>query len=331
PGPAMYKVGQIEELVNHILMFASRSALYNCLLVCKSYYYAAIPNLWEEIPSAWPLLHLLGGIERIEGIPGVSPEAWKFTSCPVNSDWELFADRAKYVKIISRPNPSWSRGTMDYHDPWMGREDTDEDETIDVCRDRSSIHPLALVQLMDNPAAASNGSFSKKALLPNLEHLEFTFSRFQAPPEAFVPLLGPNLKSLRLFYHLCSRMRVDREGVVGQQRLIRQGLQALAEYAGELSLEELEVSLECLLFLGGEYQDINNACIQVLRRFKYLHRLQTPPFARHEQLALALQSFSRPRSLAVAFERAQELFSFVTVFAPNHPNIEVLELEHRND
>lgn len=60
--PATYVAGQIPELVDLILGFASKPSLYNCLFVCKAYSNIAKKHIWRDLPSAIPLLKLLGPI-----------------------------------------------------------------------------------------------------------------------------------------------------------------------------------------------------------------------------------------------------------------------------
>ncbi|KAG8981550.1 hypothetical protein FRB90_007168, partial [Tulasnella sp. 427] len=48
------------EIIDHILSFASRSALFNCLFTCKAYSDFAKSHLWRHLDTAIPLLDLLG-------------------------------------------------------------------------------------------------------------------------------------------------------------------------------------------------------------------------------------------------------------------------------
>ncbi|KAG8964927.1 hypothetical protein FRC05_003533 [Tulasnella sp. 425] len=314
PTLAMYTVGQMAEIMEVILSFASRSSLYNCTLVCKSYHDIAIKYLWRRLPSAWPLLRLLGSIELLEFADGFVPtygqEPW----------------------VIARRTPSWSRGTMDYynaqHVSAKGEEDDGEgDESGDCCYSRCRMHRDTLQQIVQHQYSASGGAL-RAPLVPNLEHLEFTFSRCLAPPGAFTPLLGPKIKSLSLLYHLCPRMFDDFDG---PKRLIQQGLQELAEFEGEIHLKRLEISLQYLTGLLGPHQDINNAFVLVLERHTQLCHVKSPPFSRHNVLVSGLRHLNNLRSLSVAFETAGQLMAFVTAFAPEHPNIRVLDLAHRSN
>ncbi|KAG8964925.1 hypothetical protein FRC05_003531 [Tulasnella sp. 425] len=73
--PATYAVGQIPELVELILGFASKLSLYNCLFVCKAYSNIATKHIWRDLPSAIPLLKLLGPILTM-GEPGLTNPSW---------------------------------------------------------------------------------------------------------------------------------------------------------------------------------------------------------------------------------------------------------------
>ncbi|KAG8985651.1 hypothetical protein FRB90_004525, partial [Tulasnella sp. 427] len=48
------------EIIDHILSFASRRALFNCLGTCKAYSDLAKSYLWRHLETAIPLFDLLG-------------------------------------------------------------------------------------------------------------------------------------------------------------------------------------------------------------------------------------------------------------------------------
>ncbi|KAG8957359.1 hypothetical protein FRC00_004083 [Tulasnella sp. 408] len=321
---AIYTAGQMAEIVDVIFSFASRSSLYNCALVCKSYHDIAIKHLWRKLPSAWPLLRLLGDVQEL----GEYVRAWRFITTPSQSSWENFHKFARYVEVIARTTPSWSKGTLDYVDPATGDEDTEEGgRWSDPCYRGYYIHQATLDQIVQHQYSA--GGALRMPLLPNLEHLEFTFSRWRAPPGAFVPLLSPKLKALILSYHGCWRLSNDNANVARVQRLIRQGIQELAEFEGEIPLERLELSVQASGYIAVRYQEIDEAFIMALKRYTNLRRVKAPTFLRHDDLVSGLRHLRHLQSLSVTFETPEILMSFAKLFAPEHPEIRHLELDYR--
>ncbi|KAG9045391.1 hypothetical protein FS837_006382 [Tulasnella sp. UAMH 9824] len=325
---AIYTVGQIAEIVEVILSFASRPSLYNCALVCKSYHDIAINYLWRRLPSAWPLLRLLGNIQEFQDFR----REWRFVTTPSQSNWENFDKFARYVELIARNTHSWSRGTLDYNynDSAMGDEDTEEG---DRCCDRSRcysgyhIHQTTLDQIVQHQCSA-RGEL-RTPLIPNLEHLEFTFSQFPAPHKAFVPFLGPRLKALIISYHGCG-WAISYDGEVEPvQRLIWQGIQELAGFEGEIPLERLEISIQTAEYFPLPHQQLDEAFLSALKRYTKLRRVKAPSFVRHDDLVAGLRNLPRLQSLSVTFEGPEVLMSFVKLFAPENPGIRHLELGYR--
>ncbi|KIO23581.1 hypothetical protein M407DRAFT_9364 [Tulasnella calospora MUT 4182] len=323
----MDTLGQIAEIIDVILSFTSRSSLYNCALVCKSYHDIAIKYLWRTIPSAWPLLSFLGIVCPEFDIDGIT---WRFSTTPSQSSWESFDKFAKYVEVIARRTSSGPRGTMDYR---FGPSDLgydgieEEDGFTDRCCGRDCIDRVTLNQITQHQYSA--GGALRTPLIPNLERLDFTFSQFRAPPETFVPFLGPKLKKLTLSYHSC--MRISDQYLILLQRLIRQGLQELAKFESEIPLENLEISVQASNYSAMRYQEINEAILLVLERYTKLRRLKAPTFLRHDGLVSGLRHLSHLQSLSVTFKNPEVLMSFLKSFCPEHPNIRHLELEHEND
>ncbi|KAG9045392.1 hypothetical protein FS837_006383 [Tulasnella sp. UAMH 9824] len=323
---AIYTVGQMAEMIDVIFSFASRSSLYNCALVCKSYHDIAIKHLWRRLPSAWPLVRLLGDIQEW----GDYVRAWRFITTPSRSSWGNFDKFARYVEVIARTTPSWSKGTLDYvdDDSASGDEDTEDGgRWSDPCFRGCYIHETTLDQIMQHQYSA--GGALRTPLIPNLEHLEFTFGRYRAPPKAFVPLLGPKLKALVLLYHGCWRFTHYNEDATRLQRLILQGIQELAGFEGEIPLERLEVFVQASGHIAVRYQEIDEAFLLALKRYTKLRRVKAPTFLRHDDLVSGLRHLHYLQSLSVTFESPELLMSFVKLFAPEHPNIRHLELEYR--
>ncbi|KAG9045390.1 hypothetical protein FS837_006381 [Tulasnella sp. UAMH 9824] len=322
----MYTVGQLAEIVDVILSFSSRSSLYNCALVCKSYYGVAIKYLWRRLPSALPILSLLGDIEYF----GPYVNKWTFATTPSQSSWENFHKFARHVEVIAGRAQTWSRGTLDYDYDDSARGD-EHPEQLKRCWDRCYggcyIDQTTLDQIVQHQYSA--GGAIRTPLIPNLEHLEFTFSRFPGPPKAFLPLLGPKLRTFILLYHTCGLLIPYEGDTAARQRVISQGVRELAEFEGEIPLERLELSVQASQTFAVGYQEIDEAFLLALKRYTKLRRVKAPTFHRHGDLVSGIRHLRHLRYLSVTFQNPEVLTSFVKLFAPEHPDILHLELEYR--
>ncbi|KAG8893584.1 hypothetical protein FRC00_010326, partial [Tulasnella sp. 408] len=213
----------------------------------------------------------------------------------------------------------------------MDDEDPEEDDRCEErCYGTCYIHQTTLDQIAQHQY--STGGALRTPLIPNLEHLEFTFSRFPGPPNAFLPLLGPKLKTFILSYHTCELLVPYDEDVAGRQRVICQGVRELAEFEGEIPLERLEISVQARKYFAMACQEIDDAFLLALKRYTRLRRVKAPTFLRHDDLVSGLRHLLHLQYLSVAFENPEVMMSFVKLFAPEHPDIRHLELEyHRAD
>ncbi|KAG8942073.1 hypothetical protein FRC04_003876 [Tulasnella sp. 424] len=358
--PATYAVGQIPELVDRILGFASKPSLYNCLFVCKAYSNFATKHIWRDLPGAIPLLKLLGPIVTFDR-PGQSP-SWGFRTPPSQTQWANFHAHAKYVKTISQPSqPSrtWEHGTTDYAWPVEQVLQSYRELVVDspfgppCCMPASrpiSYHALQTLQAQNwdalYPESESHWTQSISQplrLTPNLERLTFTFGNDDmapSPSASFEPFLTPKLTTLNLLFHVCPQ-KTSR--IFGEDLLIgmiSDSLDYLAAFSCSLhhhqtplrDLLRLQICMDSQeLVLSPGYCEVNDAILDLLDSCTQLRYLKLPPFLEHGRLLSSIQKFSQLSSLSVSFDAPQEMVSFAQGIASALPNLRKLGLGHRGD
>ncbi|KAG8956123.1 hypothetical protein FRC00_005057 [Tulasnella sp. 408] len=353
-GAAAHAVGQLPELVELILSFASESLLYSCLFVCKAYSSIAKKYIWRELPEAIPLLSLLGPIITT-GQPNSPSASWvsfppalhlspprlkvatfkTFRTPPTTSQWENFNTYAKYVKIIAPDYLTWSQGTTD-HDWPLDQAEYSESSSVDGERCCSpakcpiSDDALAVLLSQDKEVPHLHAPLSAQfPLAPSLELLTFTFGSPYAPATSFLPFIGPQLAILNLLYHVCLT-HIASDGLI---RRISESLRALAVFFSTYGplpvLQRLQICLDNkhLLITPG-YEAINEAILEVLDGCTQLRYIQLPPFSRHEHLLSKLQKFTQLTSLTVSFRTSAEMTLFAEGLVSSHLDLRRLRLAH---
>ncbi|KAG8985652.1 hypothetical protein FRB90_004526 [Tulasnella sp. 427] len=335
------------EIIDHILSFASRRALFNCLVTCKAYSDLAKSHLWRHLETAIPLFDLLGptNYTALVGCPKVS---WNFNRKPLASQWETFAHYARLVKTIA-PNAStdpdsWLiKGTTDriwpeaecesymaLHRDWQrnGHRDLQRDMPFDP-----SISVGALQTLHSIPIEFAGDQVLRSIpnLTPNLEHLDFVFVDVKATsPWAFVPFLGPKLRSLSL------RFRVGGIDTAPVAACMIGSFRALARALSfpQSTIESLR-TLEIRTVRSGAFpfrsSEVDAAFLELLSHCSTVRELHyTPRLIQHDAFLSTIQNhLPNLASLSVCIDDPSNLASFASRLALVRPEIEELHLSHQ--
>ncbi|KIO23587.1 hypothetical protein M407DRAFT_26959 [Tulasnella calospora MUT 4182] len=323
--------GQIPELVDLMMSFASEPLLYDCLFVCKAYNSIAKKYLWEKLSSAIPLLSLLGPIITT-GKPDSPSASWNFRTPPNKSQRENLNEHAKLVKAIAPMDCPWMYGTTDYS-RHLDQSKYGRPDAILCCNPAKcpmSLDALAIIESPEtgvpHPQPQSIGRFS---LIPNLEHLTFSFGNPYTAPNSFLPFIGPKLETLNLHYHICLK-NIAGGHLIG---CVSESLQLLAmpfSTHGPLPfLQRLQICLDNrYLAINLGYEAINEAILNVLDGCKHVRDIELPSFSSHERLLSKLRELSHLATLTVSFNTDGEMMLFAEGLASSHLNLRKLRLAH---
>ncbi|KAG8906956.1 hypothetical protein FRC01_007854 [Tulasnella sp. 417] len=334
---AAYTVGQIQNLVELILSFASERLLLNCLWVCKAYNHIANKYLWKELSNADLLLELLGPIIDI-GEASTPSTSWDFSAPPTSSQWESFDKRARYVKSIT----SWAWGYQSTTDRYRPSDEPSDDQTSCSCLDECPMSRDALATLelrqkdVRHPGSPAG---TRSPLLPNLERLTFMFGNLYGPSTSILPFIGPKLVTLTLLYQVCI------EGITSGRlnAFISESLHALALFFsthGPLpSLQRLKIGMEefsMFSIIAGydvieratEYDPIDEPVLGLLDWCPYLQYLELPTFSRHERLLAYLRKLPQLIFLTASFQGSEGMMLFAEGLAASNPSLRKLRLGH---
>ncbi|KAG8910336.1 hypothetical protein FRC01_006388, partial [Tulasnella sp. 417] len=338
---AAYKVGQIRELVELILSFASKHLLSRCMLVFKAYNQIAKKYLWQELRHVGMLLNLLGTITPI-GEACTPSSSWDLDTPPTDSQWENFDAYAQYVKSIT----SWSESECNGTTELRHSEELDcafNKHTHCGCLEYRTISRAALAMLearqkkVSHPASPS---VTRCSLLPNLERLTFVFKSLYTTSTAFLPFIGPKLVTLDLLYHLCPEDVASGRLIA----LMSESLGALALFFsthGPLPfLKRLKIGMKIVHWYSRRpepdlihqaftmYGAIDDVLLNVLGLCPHLQYLELPPFSKHKRLLGNVLKLPLLTDLAVSFQNSEEMMLFAEGLASSHVNLRKLRLGH---
>ncbi|KAG8984064.1 hypothetical protein FRB90_005589, partial [Tulasnella sp. 427] len=330
------------EIIDHILSFASRPALFNCLFTCKAYSDFAKSHLWRRLPTAIPLFDLLGPTSYT-GLVQCLQVSWKFNRSPLESQWETFAHYAQLVKSIGpacaytmgHPSIGYSRGTTDRPMP-----QAESQIYLSLHKDRSwaryfdpSISVEALQTLHTIPIEFAGDQVTRSIfnLTPNLEHLDFVFLDVRTTsPWAFAPFLGPRLRSLRLWFpEDDSRPEAVTACIIGSFKVL---IKALSFSQSSITaLQTIEIRLANPKMHVVRSSEADTALLELLdhcpalRKLHYGPRLGSQRDAFLSKIQIHLPDLV---SLSVCIDDVNDLTSFASRLSLIRPEMEELHLGH---
>ncbi|KAG8982584.1 hypothetical protein FRB90_006693 [Tulasnella sp. 427] len=271
-----------------------------------------------------------------------------FNRNPLASQWETFARYARLVKTIA-PNASthqnsWLiKGTTDRIWPEAERASymaLHRNWQRSVHRDLRWGMPFdpfinvgALQTLHSIPIEFAGDQVLRSipSLTPNLEHLDFVFADVKATsPWAFVPFLGPKLKSLSLRFR---QDDIDTAPVaacmIGSFKALTKALsftQSTIESLQTLDIRTVSCATTCL-----RSSEADHAFLELLSHCPSVRELRyTPRLIQHEAFLSQIQAhLPNLASLSVCIDDPNNLASFASRLALIRPEIEELHLSHK--
>ncbi|KAG8981549.1 hypothetical protein FRB90_007167, partial [Tulasnella sp. 427] len=270
----------------------------------------------------------------------------KFDEKPFESQWETFAHYAQLVKTIA---PARTSPDLDY---WLIKGTTDR--ILPSWQRKSYINQLQK-RLGNNgwcgqsfDAPINVGAFhmvtripfefagnqvlrSIASLTPNLERLDFVFADVKETlPWAFVPFLGPKLRSLSL------RFREDTIDTAPVAACIIGSLKALTRalsfpQSTIKSLQTLEIRKFSCARTCVRSSEVDDAFLELLSHCSTVRELHYSPRLIQREAFLSKIQTHLPNlaSLSVCIDDVNNLTSFASRLALIRPEIEELHLSHK--